>query len=254
MASHFITVEPTLSLSSNSTPLPLKHKSTHVPALPRLLMLAATLIAVITACALLIHTAQGAGNTFSLAELTTPPEDCEAPCWHGIRPGLTTLDEAVALLEAQSDVESVRVSAGKISWWWTGEQNPIYDANGRAFDGRIETVFVEGETRVSSIVLNTTKPLGDYATALGDPDNITLYTVHPENNSQREGIVYVAHYEQFELSVFNLLTCPMSVDDFWHSPSYVAFGQPNLVFEGDVIETETLPTWFFRDEAPGCGA
>lgn len=188
----------------------------------------------------------------ALNELLTPPDGCSMPCWHGIQPGSTTVTEAAEILQALPFIDDVRVASGMISWWWSDSRPSVYVQTGRAFDGRIETAMINGEDRVTSIVLQTTMTLGQMELALGDPDSRTLHTVHPENDRQSDGVVHVAHYGS--VNVFNILTCPMDVVDFWNSPVYVAFGTPNLVFDGEVFQTETLPEWFFRDTAPGCSA
>ncbi|KXK21864.1 MAG: hypothetical protein UZ15_CFX003001242 [Chloroflexi bacterium OLB15] len=186
----------------------------------------------------------------SLSELLTPPDGCSMPCWHGIQPGSTTVAEAVAALEQLPFVAEVRIVPGMISWWWNDFRPTVYEQTGRAFDGRIETAVLNGEERVISVVLQTTLTLGQMELALGDPDSRTLHTVHPDNDRQADGVVHIAHYGS--VNVFNILTCPMDVVDFWNSPVYVAFGTPNLAFEGDVFQSELLPGWFFRDTAPGC--
>lgn len=186
----------------------------------------------------------------ALSELLTPPNNCSMPCWHGIQPGSTTVSEATDTLQQLTFVDEVRVVSGMISWWWTDSRPSVYEQTGRAFDGRIETAMLNGEERVTSIVLQTTLTLGQMELALGDPDSRTLHTVHPNNDRQADGVVHVAHYGS--VNVFNILTCPMDVVDFWNSPVYVAFGTPNLAFEGEVFQSEELPEWFFRDTAPGC--
>ncbi len=188
----------------------------------------------------------------ALSELLTPPDGCTMPCWHGIQPGNTTITEAAGTLEQLPFVEEVRVVSGMISWWWTDSRPPVYEQTGRAFDGRIETAIINGEERVTSIVLQTTLTLGQMELALGAPDSRTLHTVHPDNDRQADGVVHIAHYG--DVNVFNILTCPMDVVDFWNSQVYVAFGTPNLDFEGQVFQSEALPEWFFRDTAPGCAA
>ncbi|HLU10082.1 MAG TPA: hypothetical protein VK003_10485 [Oceanobacillus sp.] len=191
-------------------------------------------------------------NGEDLIALITPPANCAMPCWNGIQPGVTTANDAAAILQADPNVADVLVLPGKISWWWNGEQSSLLDASGRAFHGRMETAMVNGQETITSIVLDTNVLLGDVRLTLGEPDSLTLHTVASEDQSQRSGIVHVAHYG--DLYVFNMLECPMNVSDFWASPSYIAFGAPNLVFEGETFEYDSLPNWFFRDQAPGCGA
>lgn len=218
-------------------------------ALTRLMLTFGAALTVLFILLLALSHGMGYRNDAFLA-LITPPARCAMPCWNGIQPGVTTVDEAVALLEGDSAVADLRVSSGQISWWWTGEQVPLLDSTGRAFHGRMETATVNGAERVTSIVLDTTVKMGDVRLTLGEPDSITLYTVQPPAAAQRAGIVYVAHYDG--LTVFTTLMCPMSVDDFWRATGYLAFGEPNLTFDGEVFQSRTLPTWFFRDTAPGC--
>jgi hypothetical protein len=185
-----------------------------------------------------------------LRALIAPSANCAMPCWNHIQPGLTTADEAVALLRADPFVADYRVSPGQISWWWNGEQAALLDMSGRAFHGRIETALVNGQERVTSVVLDTTVLMGDVQLTLGDPESVTLYTVQPREAAQRAGIVYVANYH--DLSVFTILDCPMNVADFWHAPGYIAIGKPNLTFDEQTYQYDALPDWFFRDQTPGC--
>ena len=185
-----------------------------------------------------------------LRALLTASQNCAAPCWNGIQPGVTTIDEAVAFLAADRTIADYQLTPGKLSWWWNGDQIAALDSSGRAFHGRMEYAIANGEDRISSIVLDTTIPLGDVQLTLGSPDSITLHTVRPQDASQRSGVIYVAHYDA--LAVFTLLDCPLSVDDFWRSSAYIAFGRPTLSFEGETFELHALPDWFFRDLVPGC--
>jgi hypothetical protein len=191
-------------------------------------------------------------SSSDLHAIITPPENCAMPCWNGIQPGVTTVDEAVQILQADPTVSDYQVTPGKLSWWWNGDQPAAFDTSGRAFHGRMEYATVNGADRITSIVLDTTIPLGNVQLTLGSPDAITLHTIQPQDASQRAGIVYVAHYDA--LSVFTVLDCPMNVDDFWGSQAYVTFGTPALIFEGETFEVNSLPDWFFRDQALGCAA
>lgn len=190
--------------------------------------------------------------TASLTEILNPPLGCSMPCWQGIQPNATPVDEAVALLSAMPYVQDVQVSPNMISWWWTNDRPEVYQQTGRSFDGRMEVAMVNGTLRVTSIVLATNLQVGQLELSLGTPDSITLHTARAESARQGDGIVHVAHYG--DMSAFNVLHCPMSVDEFWTSPVFISFGQPNLSFNGETHEVTNLPNWFFRDTAPGCGA
>src|SRR5688572_3629883 len=56
-----------------------------------------------------------------------PPQDCAAPCFMGIRPGETTVGEAVDILWAHPWVDQVREFTSArgqrtIFWTWSGQQ------------------------------------------------------------------------------------------------------------------------------------
>lgn len=50
------------------------------------------------------------------------PEDCPLPCFMGIRPGVTTVEDALTILEASGRVENVQVDweLGFVNWDWKG--------------------------------------------------------------------------------------------------------------------------------------
>lgn len=61
-------------------------------------------------------------------------DECAAPCWQGIRPGVTPSFEAVAMLAALPwvtdlyTVQGIATSESYVRWGWTGEQPAIVDA------------------------------------------------------------------------------------------------------------------------------
>lgn len=179
---------------------------------------------------------------------------CAGACWAGIVPGVTSADEAVILLEAHPWIDEVQRSADKISFWWNGRQPAVLDDTGRAFHGRIELRLIDGVERVSSIVLATRAAFGTVQLELGQPDALTLYAIAGDDDT-RAGIVHIGHYPDRGLTAFNLLRCPLAVTDFWQAPTYIAFGEPTLVFAGQKIEQAVykLPDGFFAGRAPYCG-
>lgn len=74
---------------------------------------------------------------------------------------------------------------------------------------------------------------------LGEPDVTTLYFMN--GSDMRAGVAHVAEYRERDLVVFNLLGCPASVADFWNARTFVAFGQPNLGFEGEKVMRKGVP-------------
>ena len=63
------------------------------------------------------------------------PENCTMPCFMGIRPGVTTVADAVTLLAGsgwvnQADIRvSTRFNVVRLEWYWNGLQPDIFDAD-----------------------------------------------------------------------------------------------------------------------------
>ncbi len=86
--------------------------------------------------------------------LVTSPDDCAAPCWEGIRPGVTTADEAVAILEMHPWVAEVSTGESRVTWRWNGAQPFPTDSNDGGSLGFSREV-------VHTITLETGARLGD---------------------------------------------------------------------------------------------
>src|SRR4051794_17887749 len=81
----------------------------------------------------------------------TPQQGCAAPCFLGIRPGVTTREEALALLKAHPWVGEISERGDIIGWIWNGEQ-PAFLQIGTAENqiflsfGSVDSVYVPTET------------------------------------------------------------------------------------------------------------
>jgi hypothetical protein len=103
-----------------------------------LLRLAASLILLFAACIGLIHSPPYDDN--QLSTFLTPPDSCPMPCFMGIRPGVTTVEEAIIILEAHEWVSAVDVNfytdgSATISWAWNGRQSKYIDDDRDAYLG-----------------------------------------------------------------------------------------------------------------------
>ncbi len=105
--------------------------------MPRLfLKLALIGVLVFTGCIALISTRPY--DASATRALFAPPPGCPAPCLLGIRPGQTTLDEALKLLAAHPWVAGTTVyrdSDGQVrnlSWDWNGRQPAAFADSGVA--------------------------------------------------------------------------------------------------------------------------
>jgi hypothetical protein len=64
------------------------------------------------------------------------PENCAMPCFMGIRPGVTTMDEAVKLLKVSGWVGEIQDFPNGLEWKWNGFQPAIFRDG---FGGYVDT-------------------------------------------------------------------------------------------------------------------
>jgi hypothetical protein len=107
---------------------------------------------------LLIH-AQSYDDS-ELGQFLMPPDDCPAPCFMGIRPGETMMEEAIAILQANEWVDEVsktaynRLGMQRIEWRWRGgispllEPDPIPRSGGRLIADEGVIQYMEFLTRI----------------------------------------------------------------------------------------------------------
>lgn len=68
-----------------------------------------------------------------LSDFLLPPEGCPTPCFMGIRPGVTTMEDAIAILQAHEWVAEVsstaynRLGLQRIEWRWRGDSSPLLE-------------------------------------------------------------------------------------------------------------------------------
>ncbi|MFO7320773.1 MAG: hypothetical protein DIU68_003510 [Chloroflexota bacterium] len=129
---------------------------------------------------------------------------CEEPCWQGILPGETTLENALAMLRAHpwTDEPGFFARIDAVGWTWTGVEPHYIDPRRRS----ILTVRSDGV--VDGVILNTRVPLGDFILWLGQPDVLWVF---PNQD-------YIAVYQSQRLELRVHLRCPAFAADFWHAP------------------------------------
>ncbi len=161
------------------------------------------------------------------------PDGCPAPCFMGIRPGVTTAEEAMAILEASgwaSDIQSTngtRTTDGQkfitVNWVWNGKQSPLinrlyrgyiisYEQNVRSF---VDVVHVSTVVTNGSIDLFL-QPLIAYDIDTGMPD---------WRGKIPFGITMI--YDHVEVSAH--LECPLNIRGIWAYRATINFysSQPN---------------------------
>ncbi len=151
------------------------------------------------------------------------PDDCSAPCFMGIQPGVTSATEAYALLAAHPWVAKVDFGPGSfadmmskpglIHWTWSGKQPDWIDPSRPG-------TLTAASGRVDSLVIQSTIPLGAVTLALGAPGSQRIFTTAPSSPSASAS--YVMVYPESRLWISVGAACPLD-------PAFELFQQPTLV-------------------------
>jgi len=180
-----------------------------------------------------------------LDTLIAPPDGCPAPCWQGIQPGVTRVNEAIELLEANPGIDHVIMTEsfgathnGFISWVWNGQQPaPI--------DGRLRGAMWVNDDIVQSVRIPTTIPFGALWLRFHRPAQGSFRLVL-DAQAMDHVIFHVAVYPDYKFVAWNEVSCPLSLAGFWGAPMYIQF--TNTL--STKLTDYRLPGWAF--ESP-CG-
>jgi hypothetical protein len=144
------------------------------------------------------------------------PADCPAPCFMGIRPGVTTVNDAVSILKAHpwvsslSDNVSLRngvggAPGGNMIWSWSGAQPDWIDRDHVGF------IWVQDGT-VRGMGISTRIPFGEVRLSFGPPQTVDNIVV---SGRRERYLIYSASYPDADF-VFSInQACP--VKSFWES-------------------------------------
>ena len=149
--------------------------------------------------------------------LLDAPNGCESPCWSGIRPGVTTLDEAVTHLRANPWVRSItpqisprtRPASGAVVWTWNGTQPFSVDSQ---LGG---SLAIQGGV-VTRITLPTRVTVGETWLALGPAARGRV--THAGYPYERYDVDYLGYPER-GLTVQVIVERPVTVTSFWSAPA-----------------------------------
>ena len=148
----------------------------------------------------------------------TPADGCAMPCWAGIRPGVTRLDEAVAILRAHPWVGHIsmegELASGTTSaliWWqWNGQQSD-------SIDERVDGRLIAENAVVKFVILSTRVSMGDARLALGPPPRGRLSMDTTALIATR--FSHMAAYDGLTLQTPS--PCPVRLTQLWQMPTQV---------------------------------
>ncbi len=140
-----------------------------------------------------------------------PPADCAAPCWLGVRPGSTSVTEAVRLLEAHDWIDRVEGSSAFYDFVWSGRQPDWIDSSFRSH-------FRAAGDTVENIRIRTNLSVGRVFIVLGPPQTGVLNT--PLNQA---GMRHTALYNQNGAEINSLTLCPITRYGLWDTPVEIQY-------------------------------
>ncbi|MBI1278949.1 MAG: hypothetical protein GC179_12545 [Anaerolineaceae bacterium] len=168
-----------------------------------------TVLWLIICAALLIGIRHQPYDDYALRQLLLP-DNCPMPCSMGVRPGVTTMDEAFTILKSNVWIEEIRQDSGTIQWTWSDLSPPIVDRNYR---GYIQHSNVPDELCcVGSVKFNSRFALGDLYLLLGEPARTNLI----RGPTAAYALVSISYVDQ-SIRLFTTMDCPLNKQRYWQS-------------------------------------
>jgi hypothetical protein len=132
-----------------------------------------------------------------------PPENCRRPCWQQIRPGATTVNEALNILEGVPWAADVVVNKQMISWTW-GDESPL------PVDTRLPGKMLISNNYIVAIAVPLNISFGDLQVLFGQPRWRSLGKFNRNVSVQFT-------YPQEYVTMSMRLECPMNLASFWYA-------------------------------------
>ncbi len=147
-----------------------------------------------------------------------PPEGCASPCFLGLRPGVTSRDDAVDILSAHPWISLIDGGDEGLAWTWNGQQPAFVDRYRSGFL-LAHVDFTDGV--VSSIHVPTTTRWADFYVLFGKPDRAIAFTVSAPSVHYR---IYDAAYFAHGFEVSTSTRCPVtSSESAWYSTIFITW-------------------------------
>ncbi len=163
--------------------------------------------------------------------LTASP-DCTALCLMDIRPGVTTVAEALAQLRANDWVADANLNAsgrgyGEIRWSWSGRQPDLINADrpGRVTFYWDEDDIYDGrglnDMQIETVSIYTRIRMYQAQRWLGTPDSGTA----AYNIEDKLGYSAAYHNAYGMLEISTVLVCPASLMTYWEARAKIVLSQ-----------------------------
>lgn len=165
-----------------------------------------------------------------MVALFVPSPGCsgDSLCFMGIRPGATTIPQAISLLDASTWVGELDTHiATQVSWTWSGAQPDYIDGSVPGY------VLTRTYGAVSVIRFKTRYNYADVWLELGEPP--MGYALR-----QADGFLHGVYYPKLSLLAINFAHCPARLIDFWTLPVVIQFGDA-FVLLNDRYGRDSVP-------------
>ncbi|MCB9454168.1 MAG: hypothetical protein H6672_22270 [Anaerolineaceae bacterium] len=161
-----------------------------------------------------------------------PSADCPAPCLLGLRPGLTTAEEAAAILTNHPWIRESSppiAGSGILRWVWNGQQPALFGRGG----GYGEVEIRDGTVYLIRILTPT--PFADFWLLLGKPEYGTLgrSRVMPDAFQTHRAL-----YPAYGLELKTVIRQNGDMKSFWDAAVEIL-----VTTDTDTSYDYTLPCW-----------
>jgi hypothetical protein len=167
-----------------------------------------------------------------LAAFLIPPEDCPSPCFLGVRPRHTTIEQALVILRANELIEHVQVESyyegQSIFWRWKDGESDF-----RRYAFRVNRNHV-----VERPILPYSLTLGEVHLLLGEPARVSAAMT---NEYQPRGALML-DYPAYGLHLFiGLYPCEVNQREFWQTPHESSLYGSFFIGLGEASYARLLP-------------
>ncbi len=174
-----------------------------------------------------------------LRDFLTPPDGCPAPCFMGIRPGVTTTSEVMRILADDERIENIRMIEAfeQIRWDWDGQATVFFDAGAEGTiqlsANRAEWMHFQSKITFADFLLSLGTPPRNGLVCAGSPAALSLFGLeaeYPTNN------IHIAVAVTPALCPNSFRKCPLEHHDFWEQRVNITFGNapPELSVVHDI--------------------
>jgi len=157
------------------------------------------------------------------------PEGCPSPCFMGIRPGVTTGEEAIRILKMSGWVTQVTQDLNVISWTWNGKQ-PHYlahDVPSRFYIPLTESIGPNINAPIFGLNLPTTLNYWQLYLLLGG----TNYRAYPKPRKYDRQIDFstlpydtlISQYSLQNILAIVPVGCSPDLYTFWNTPIKIQY-------------------------------